>query len=196
MSGRLRADDDQVRLRRVRKSWWIAPLLVTAGCAIEADAGSAVVAGTAEPLATVADRETAEDHDGLWAVVAVIDGDTIRVSDTDGEHTVRLIGIDAPEQGECFYEEATEALRFALGSTGVRLQRDRSDVDRFDRWLRFVESPSGVDIGGELVAAGYARSHRYEPDTARAGVYDELQSQAQDARVGLWATDACTIAGG
>jgi endonuclease YncB( thermonuclease family) len=182
-------------VRRAWKSSWIAPLLVTAGCAIEADAGSAVVAGTAEPLATVADR-AAPDGDGLWTVVAVIDGDTIRVSDAGGEHTVRLIGIDAPERGECFYEEATDALRFALGSEGVRLQRDRSDVDRFDRWLRFVESPSGVDIGGELVAAGYARSRRYEPDTGRNGVYDELQSEAQDAQIGLWATDTCTAVDG
>jgi endonuclease YncB( thermonuclease family) len=195
MSARLRADDHEVRVRRAWKSSWIAPLLVTAGCAIEADAGSAVVAGTAEPLATVADR-AAPDGDGLWTVVAVIDGDTIRVSDAGGEHTVRLIGIDAPERGECFYEEATDALRFALGSEGVRLQRDRSDVDRFDRWLRFVESPSGVDIGGELVAAGYARSRRYEPDTGRNGVYDELQSEAQDAQIGLWATDTCTAVDG
>ena len=60
----------------------------------------------------------------------------------------------------------------------------------------------GRSVAQELVDYGHKvlliekDFHRYEPDTARAGVYDGLQSQAQDARVGLWASDACTIAGG
>ena len=193
MSARLRADDHEVRLRHVCRLGRVAPLLLAAGCAVPADAESPVVAGTAAPSVTSPAEPAAGDDTAahVWTVVDVIDGDTIRVAGDSGEMTVRLIGVNAPETGECFYEEATDALRFAIGSGGVVLERDVSEVDQFDRWLRFVETPDGVDIGGELVAAGYARSHWYEPDTSRNRGYDELQSAAQEAGAGLWADDAC-----
>ena len=206
MPSRSGADDDEVRIRDLWSFGRVAPLLIAAGCAIEADAESPVVAGTAAPAVTGGDgrgpsEPSAVDHpagadsgEEPWTVVAVIDGDTIRVTRAGEEATVRLAGINAPESGECFYAEATDALRFAIGSSAVRLERDVSDVDRFGRWLRFVESPEGVDLGGELVAAGYARSHRYEPDTSRNAVYDDSQAAAQEGGVGLWADDACAPA--
>jgi micrococcal nuclease len=204
MSHRHRADDHGVLVRDVWRLVGATPLLIVSGCALEADAQSPVVAGTAAPSVTSADgsrRPGTSDvdepathpstADDLWTVVEVVDGDTIRVTGRSGEATVRLVGVNAPEVGECFYDEATAALRFTIGSGGVRLERDVSDVDQFDRWLRFVESPEGVDIGGELVAAGYVRSHWYEPDTSRNVKYDDLQSAAQDEGAGFWATDAC-----
>jgi micrococcal nuclease len=193
MPSRSGADDDEVRIRDLWSLGWVVPLSIVAGCAIEADAEAPVVAGTAaasEPSAVTepTDLDTGEE---LWTVVDVIDGDTIRVTAAGHEATVRLIGINAPESGECFYAEATDALQFAVGSSGVRLERDVSDVDRFGRWLRFVESSDGVDVGGELVAAGYARSQWYEPDTSRNELYDQSQAAAQESGVGLWAADAC-----
>jgi endonuclease YncB( thermonuclease family) len=44
------------------------------------------------------------------SVVSVIDGDTIVVESDDQEERVRLIGVNAPEAGECLAEEATRAL--------------------------------------------------------------------------------------
>jgi endonuclease YncB( thermonuclease family) len=193
MSTDLGADDDEVRMRRMWRLGRVAPLLVAAGCAVPAEAESPVVAGTAAPSPTSPESRPADDDlaTQLWTVVEVVDGDTIRVAGDSGEATVRLVGVDAPERDECFHEEATDALRFAIGSAGVRLERDVSDVDQFGRWLRFVETPDGIDIGGELVAAGYSRSHWYEPDTSRNAAYDGRQSAARNAGAGLWADDAC-----
>lgn len=132
-----------------------------------------------------------------WTVRWIVDGDTIEVAARDGTtHRVRLIGIDTPETGECYGGEATAALAdlLPLGSP-VALIRDVSETDRYGRLLRYVErtDPSGVtiDVGAELVAAGYARSVAYPPDTARLGTYDELAAAAAAARLGRWAPGVC-----
>ena len=149
----------------------------------ENDSGStATIANELPPASLV---------EALWTTVEVIDGDTLRVVGPDGQHTVRLIGINAPEQGECFYDEASAALQFALGDRDLRLVTDVSDVDRYGRSLRYVELADGTDVGAELVEGGYARSHHYEPDVSRNGLYDELQETAEQGGVGLWAADAC-----
>ena len=150
------------------------------------------VGGTA-PIAPIAsDLPTgSRADDALWETVEVIDGDTIRVRGPDGEQTVRMIGINAPERGECFYDDASAALRFSLGDRDLRLVRDVSEVDQYGRLLRYVELPDGTDVGAQLVQGGFARSHHYEPDVSRNSEYDELQSAAEATGTGLWAADAC-----
>ena len=125
-----------------------------------------------------------------WSVVSVVDGDTLEVSGSDGDMTVRLIGVNAPEDGECLADEATEALR-DLAARPVVLLSDRTDTDQYGRALRYVETPSGVDVGGELVRRGLAISRRYEPDTARNDRYDALQDEAVADAAGVWRPEAC-----
>ena len=63
-------------------------------------------------------------------LVTVIDGDTFDLSTEDGAAArVRLIGVDTPERGECFHDEARAELR-RLYLAG-ELQR--------------VEGPAGAD---------------------------------------------------
>ena len=126
-----------------------------------------------------------------WRSTEVVDGDTLDVSGPVGALTVRIIGINTPEVGECFYEEATDALAGLVDGTELVLVVDRSDVDQFDRALRYVETADGVDVGAELVAGGFAIARRYPPDDARADHYADLQRDAQAAGRGLWAPDAC-----
>jgi micrococcal nuclease len=126
-----------------------------------------------------------------WRSARVVDGDTLDVSGPRGEFTVRIIGINTPESGECFSDEATDALAGLVAGEELVLVADRSDVDQFDRSLRYVETTAGVDVGAELVAGGFAIARRYRPDVARADVYAALQRDAQRAQRGLWAPDAC-----
>ncbi len=125
-----------------------------------------------------------------WAVASITDGDTLDVNGPDGRWTVRIIGINTPERGECFADEAAAALT-ALAAGDLVLISDRSDTDQYDRKLRYIETVDGVDIGGEMVRGGYAIARRYEPDTARAATYERLQAEAEAAGFGLWAPDAC-----
>jgi micrococcal nuclease len=126
-----------------------------------------------------------------WRSIGVIDGDTLVVAGPRGEFTVRIIGINTPESGECFSDEATRALVGLVDGHELALVADRSDVDQFDRSLRYVETVAGLDVGAELVAGGFAIARRYPPDVARADVYADLQRDARREQRGLWAPDAC-----
>ena len=129
--------------------------------------------------------------EGYWRATEVVDGDTLHVVGPDGELTVRVLGINTPESGECFSDEATDALDDLVDGVDLILVTDQTDLDQFERSLRYVETADGIDVGAELVRGGYAISRRYEPDVARDARYSELQDAAQRDRVGLWASDAC-----
>jgi micrococcal nuclease len=129
-----------------------------------------------------------------WRVERVIDGDTLIVAGPDGPIRVRLIGINAPERGECLDGEATAQLTDLLGGQSIVLVADVSNVDRYGRLLRYVETSGGLDVGLELVRQGLAISRRYAPDLARNDLYDAAQTEAQAAERGIWARDACGIA--
>lgn len=126
-----------------------------------------------------------------WSVVRVVDGDTLVVTDGAAETTVRLIGINTPEAGECLADEATAALIELVANGDVSLAADVSDRDSFGRALRYVETAAGLDAGRELVERGLAIERRYEPDVARSATYRAAQESARTAGRGMWAADAC-----
>src|SRR6056297_2019679 len=55
----------------------------------------------------------------------VIDGDTIVV----GEKHIRLLGINAPEKGECFYKESKDRLSDLVLNKKVDLEAGVYDTD-------------------------------------------------------------------
>lgn len=128
-------------------------------------------------------------------VMSVTDGDTITVSINGVNERVRLIGINAPEAGECFASQATAELRRLTFARSVTLVADQSNRDSFDRLLRhvFVEDPARgtVFVNEAMVEGGFAIANRYEPDTARADELDAAQLLAEANERGLWAEDAC-----
>lgn len=127
---------------------------------------------------------------GSVRVIGVTDGDTFVALVDGAEENIRLIGIDAPEQGECFHSEATDALESALDAGAVALRVDTSDRDRFGRLLRHVWV-GGVHVNERLVAEGVAIARRYPPDTSLADELDQAQRDARLTMRGLWAADAC-----
>ncbi len=128
----------------------------------------------------------------LVTVLYIIDGDTLTVTLSDGRiDTVRLIGIDTPEFGECFADEATAVLT-ALAPPGsqIGMTGDVSDRDQFDRLLRYLWVGQ-VSVNEELVSRGAAVARQYPPDTAMANRFENAQSVAISAGLGLWAPEAC-----
>ena len=129
-------------------------------------------------------------------VVKVTDGDTIDVMIGDQRYTVRYIGIDTPEEfspdrgREWLADEATEANELLVGGRSVRLERDVSDTDRFDRLLRYVwlETASGWQMANrELVRDGLAEAKAYEPDTKWQQLLDDAEAEAREEQLGMWA---------
>jgi hypothetical protein len=82
----------------------------------------------------------------------VVDGDTV---DLGSGESVRLVGIDTPEVGECGYERARDALVRLVEGQQVSLVRSDEDRDRYGRLLRYVDL-GGMDAGMRLIQRGLA----------------------------------------
>ncbi len=139
----------------------------------------------------VPDAPTRPAPGGAARVVRVVDGDTLEVRLRSGRvESVRLVGINAPESGECLSARATARLGDLVGAGPLRLERDESDRDQYGRLLRHVYAADRW-VNEALVDAGLAVSRAYPPDTNRQAALDAAQARAQAAERGQWAPDAC-----
>lgn len=118
-------------------------------------------------------------------VVRVIDGDTIAVLINGREEKVRLIGIDTPERGRPYFEEATRKTAQLVLGKKVKLEKDVSERDKYGRLLRYVYVGS-IFVNAELVRQGYAMVYTYPPDVKYSDYFLKLQQEARNAGRGLW----------
>ena len=127
-------------------------------------------------------------NDNLVTVVRVIDGDTIVI---DGNVHIRLLGIDAPEVGECFYEESKDTLINLVQGEDVQLQKDVSDKDNFGRLLRYVFlSNDNLFINKVLLEQGCADVMSSGQDLIYRRLLTSSRNQAITQREGMWGTCA------
>jgi endonuclease YncB( thermonuclease family) len=160
------------------------------------DADVAVSDGTAPPTTAPASGSTpgpgSTPGNGDEATVRrVEDGDSfVAVLGSGREVDVRMLGINAPERGECLADEARRALTDRLGAGPVVLEPDVTDRDRFGRLLRYVVA-GGTLVELDLVGQGLALATSTPPDTAHQPKIDDAQARARAAGVGLWNRDAC-----
>jgi micrococcal nuclease len=126
-------------------------------------------------------------------LLAVSDGDTIRVQIGGVEYRVRYIGIDAPELGddpEPFGQAARQANADLLREGAIVLEKDVSETDRFGRLLRHVwvrDGSAWLLVNLELVRQGMARAGSYPPDVRYTdSLYRPAEREAREAERGLW----------
>jgi endonuclease YncB( thermonuclease family) len=120
-------------------------------------------------------------------VVNVIDGDTIDV-ELNGERVrVRYVGVNTPERDEACYQEAVDANRALVAGQTVRLVRDTSDTDRFDRLLRYIYVGDTL-VNAELVKQGVAEAVLYRPDERFYNDFVDYERQAARAGRGCHPT--------
>jgi endonuclease YncB( thermonuclease family) len=159
------------RLRPRRRVAILWPLLILLAAFVgfvqllTTDGGTA---GTATPTPTPI--PTATPHPLLHpnpqslepaTVEKVIDGGTIDVRIDGKPQQVRYYGIDAPEEGEKCYQEATERNRERVGTT-VRLDTDARDEDEYGRLLRYVFTNEGQSLDAVLVSEGLAKASHHD----------------------------------
>jgi len=123
-------------------------------------------------------------------ITKVLDGDTVVV---EGGHHIRLLGIDADERGYPCYEEAKSYLEELVLNKETRLEKDRTDVDQYNRCLRYIFLPAeasaeaGLDdknINLQLVKEGQAICRFYEPDTKYRDECMALEKEAIENKIG------------
>lgn len=117
----------------------------------------------------------------LFRVTEVIDGDSIVLEDGSD---VRLLGINAPEKGYPFDDEAKNRLSSLTLNKEVRLESDFEDKDRYDRLLRYV-FVDGTFVNVQLVKEGWANVFmesglKYEDQLHDAEYYAKLHG------LGIW----------
>ena len=87
----------------------------------------------------------------IVVVERVIDGDTV----VSGNNSIRLLGINSPERGEKYYDEAKEFLERDVLNKTVRLEFGKEKYDRYERILAYMHI-NGKNINLKLVESGFA----------------------------------------
>jgi micrococcal nuclease len=125
-------------------------------------------------------------------ITRVVDGDTIEISPAvDGEDTVRLIGIDAPESKEpgCGPQPlAQEAADHAALWEGLRvkLEFDEDRTDQYGRLLAYVHDPV-IDqmMNVDMIESGYAQVYIVPPNTKHEDELRKAQKEAKELSLGF-----------
>jgi len=115
-------------------------------------------------------------------VVKVVDGDTLELNTTE---KVRLLGINAPERGEPFYQEAKNMLAELVLNKKVYLEKDREERDRYGRLLRYVYLGDEM-VNLKMVEEGYATVYFPEGDGRYRKILENGEEEARDMKKGLW----------
>ena len=135
-------------------------------------------------------REAIENHDVTKlpksAVVRkVIDGDTVELFNG---LILRYVGMTAPETGEPFEKEATEANRVLVEGKEIKLEYDNYTSDKFGRILAYPILENGTNVSIELVKKGMAELVIYQK--RKPFIYQtqlsEAQEQAKSKKLGIW----------
>ena len=120
------------------------------------------------------------------SVTHVVDGDTVDAQRPDGSVVrVRLIGIDTPERGQCGYAEASNHMEdIALGRTVALVADSTQDAtDRYGRTLAYLDRDDGLDLGLDMIRAGWSDVYVYSTQFQRFPAYSNA---AFDAGGGAW----------
>ncbi|MBN1429038.1 MAG: thermonuclease family protein [Anaerolineae bacterium] len=134
---------------------------------------------------TIIEDTTPSSEDELGVVVGIIDGDTIDVAIGAGTYRVRYIGINTPELDEPCSAEATAANTMLVSGQTVRLAKDVSETDRYERLLRYVYIGETF-VNAELVKQGWAEAVAYPPDLAHAAFFSDQEDAARLQNLGCW----------
>ena len=138
--------------------------------------------------------------------IRTVDGDTIIVEDSNGEHKrVRMIGIDTPESVAQEQERnneygvmASDYTKELLSNAGtLYLEYDVDADDQYDRilayvWLEDVDDTFNVEniknsmVNAIIVENGYGIAKKYEPTVAHDDILAELMAEAKENNIGLW----------
>jgi endonuclease YncB( thermonuclease family) len=114
-------------------------------------------------------------------VTAITDGDSIKVLHEKTEVTIRLAGIDCPELGQAFGQQAKK--QTSKLSFGKMVTVQAKGKDRYGRTLADVILPGGRSLNQELVRSGYAWWYRkYSKDESLG----KLEAEAREQKRGLW----------
>ncbi len=127
-------------------------------------------------------------------IVGVSDGDTVKVLDSAQQlHTVRLMGIDAPEKAQPFGQRSKQSLSELVYQQHVRVEWSKED--KYGRVVGKIRLQDGLDVCLEQIKRGMAwhyKQYTKEQPVEDQVTYAKFETEAKDRKVGLWSDDAPT----
>lgn len=103
------------------------------------------------------------------------------------KYRVRLLEVDTPERGQCWWKNATArtASLLPVGKTAYLLA-DKAPKDRYGRWLYYVWSAKGVHVNRNLIRYGYGKAALYKPNDRYIKVMLAEQAKAKREKLRIW----------
>jgi micrococcal nuclease len=134
-----------------------------------------------EGSVTAAEKRKKPTSAATWRsrVLSVLDGDTIYVADGGKRAKVSLYGVDAPEAGQRFGEEAKRYLQKYVGREVDIQFVTRDSIRNSDICIVYY----GFPVNTEMLKAGLAWYYERSP---RLPTWKDFQTKAQEQKVGLW----------
>jgi endonuclease YncB( thermonuclease family) len=121
-------------------------------------------------------------------VVGVSDGDTLKVLDSEKKvHTIRLMGIDAPEKSQAFGQRSKQSLSSMTFEQQVQVHWDKRD--KYGRVVGQVRTLSGADVCLIQIKHGMAwhyKQYMSEQSPVEQATYAQAENHARSERIGLW----------
>jgi micrococcal nuclease len=148
----------------------------------------------ADPVKTIT-RDIERYHTKTFAVVKIVDGDTLDIDIPDSRYKttrIRFWGVDTPEIGKAksaamyFGPEAAEFTRkTALGKDVTIYLDSQKTRGKYGRLLAYIQLTNGSFLNETLLSEGFAYADlRFSHDFYYK--YIQLQAAARSRKKGLW----------
>lgn len=126
-------------------------------------------------------------------VVGVYDGDTIVLSRDGQEKSCHIYGVDAPEDGQVYYDEARQFLFDTLQNNKFRAIVHRMSIASYENCdVYFVNNKNNIetDIACYLIMNGYAYPDRNLNKNINENTkYFSSEKMAKQSKMGVWSQD-------
>ena len=109
----------------------------------------------------------------------IIDGDTLVCNN----ETIRLLGIDTPERGETYYQEAKDFL-MQVENQDIYILRDWDNRGKYYRKLRYIFYENRL-LNIEILEKGLGKAFMTEKLKYEDKLLD-AEKFAKDNRLGIW----------
>lgn len=129
-----------------------------------------------------------EDELEKAVVHRIINGETVELQFSKQQYeVVKLVHVDAPNEGEPFYEQATQRLReLMIKDSVVEVEQAELARNKEGQLLAYILK-DGTSVNLQLVQEGLARIALVEhPNTKYLEVFYEGQSLAQSQHLNIW----------
>ncbi len=119
-------------------------------------------------------------------VVSVSGGDTLKVLHDGREETIRLYGIDTPDNGQSAGLKAKDLTSSLVA--GRNIEVESKEVDRYGRTIGLVRV-DGVVLNEMIVRNGYAWVFHQYCDEKFCSDWVKTEGEARKQKKGMWSED-------